>query len=310
VTVSVGLVRIDRNTTNPGDLLNDAFSACRAAKEAGKNCSRLHQPSSLEYSQRKRMIRSVPVIEQAMEKNLIELFAQPITPLLTEEDGEHHEILLRVQDEDGDLKSPVEFIKAAEQFDLMRSIDRRVVNAFFRWLEKHKYKAKTMGGFTLNLSGQSLLDDRFAEFLKEQISYSPVSPQYIGFEVTETALVKSTSQANSFIQGIREMGCYFYLDDFGSGYASYSHLKDMPVDVIKIDGVFVSDMLEQKSSYTMVKSVTEIAHFMGKKVIAEFVENEEILHALRKLKVDFAQGYAVGHPVPLDKILRDKTALN
>ena len=310
VTISVGLVRIDSNTTNPGDLLNDAFSACRAAKEAGKNCSRLHQPSSLEYSQRQRMIRSVPVIEKAVEENLIELFAQPITPLLRGDDGEHHEILLRVQNEDGDLESPVEFIQAAEQFDLMRSIDRWVVNAFFRWLEKHKDKVKTLGGFTVNLSGQSLLDNRFAKFLKEQIASSPLSPEHIGFEVTETALVKSTGQANSFIQGIREMGCDFYLDDFGSGYASYSHLKDMPVDVIKIDGVFVSDMLEQKSSYTMVKSVTEIAHFMDKKVIAEFVETEVILNALRKLKVDFAQGYAVGRPLPLNQILRNSATLN
>ena len=109
---------------------------------------------------------------------------------------------------------------------------------------------------------------------------------------------------------IREMGCSFYLDDFGSGYASYSHLKNMPVDIIKIDGVFVSDMLEQKASYTMVKSVTEIAHFMNKKVVAEFVETEAILNALRKLNVDFAQGYAVGRPIPLDQILPDRSTLN
>ncbi len=167
-----------------------------------------------------------------------------------------------------------------------------------------------MGGFALNLSGQSLLDNRFAAFLKKKISHSQISPEKIGFEVTETALVRSTGQANRFIQSIREMGCNFYLDDFGSGYASYSHLKDMPVDMIKIDGVFVSDILEQKSSYTMVKSVTEIAHFMDKKVIAEFVESEAILNVLRKLNVDFAQGYAVGRPIPLNQVLSDSSTLN
>ncbi len=309
VTTSAGLVRIDSNTNNPGELLKDAFSACRTAKEAGKNCSRLHQPSSLEFAQRQRMIKSVPMIEQAMERNLIELHAQLITPLSIGEDSDHHEILLRVQNEAGDLEGPAEFIQAAEQFDRMRSIDRWVVNAFFSWLEKNRETVRNMGGFAVNLSGQSLLDNRFAAFLKDKISHSQISPEKIGFEVTETALVRSTGQANKFIQSIREMGCSFYLDDFGSGYASYSHLKDMPVDIIKIDGVFVSDMLEQKSSYTMVKSVTEIAHFMNKKVIAEFVESEAILNALRKLNVDFAQGYAVGRPIPLDQVLPNSASL-
>ncbi|MCP3867963.1 MAG: DUF1631 family protein [Gammaproteobacteria bacterium] len=310
VTVSIGMITINSNSGSPGKLLKDAFSACRIAKEAGRNCTRLFQSSGREFEQRQRMIRSVPLIEQALESNLIELYAQLISPLDSKDTSDHFEILIRVLDEKGIRQSPVDFIQAAEQFDRMRTIDRWVLSAFFTWLKNNHDKLSNVGGFTLNLSGQSLQDETFAWFIKEQISQCILPPRMIGFEVTETALVRDVSKTNRFIREIRNIGCRFYLDDFGSGYASYSHLKDMPVDSIKIDGVFVSDMLQQKSSHAMVKSITEIAHCMGKTVVAEFVENESILHALRKIGVDFAQGYQVGRPIPIDQILTHCSAVH
>jgi len=209
VTTSVGIVTVDERCVSPAALLSNAFTACRLAKEAGKNCSRLYQPLGREFEQRQRLIKSVPIIEQALQKNLMHLHAQMITPLFGGEAGDHYEILLRVKNEDGDLECPEDFIRAAEQYDRMRSIDRRVVNAFFSWAGENRSRLEDIGGFTLNLSGQSLLDETFGWFLKEKIDQSPIPPQLIGFEVTETALIRSTSRAHGFIQNIRDIGCKF-----------------------------------------------------------------------------------------------------
>ncbi len=304
-TVSAGLVTIDKHSAQPDYLTQAANSACSLAKSDGGNCCRLYQPDEDVYSQRKRLAQAVPVIEKALEENQLGLAAQIITPVFAGEGKTtHHEILLRVLDEEGQTKSPVDFIQAAERYDRMRAVDHWVINRFFQWAEaQHNLgQLQKMGGFNLNLSGQSMNDPAFEHFLKEKIQNSPLPTELLAFEITETSVVTKMEQVKALVNRIRALGCKFYLDDFGSGYASYSYLKELPVDVIKIDGIFVKELVEDETSRAMVKSITEVSHQMGKQVVAEFVENEAILFALRDLEVDFAQGYGVGRPVPLSKI--------
>lgn len=303
VSVSVGILAIEPLGGKPAELLRAVSSACNLAKEAGRNCSRVYQSSGQEFERRQRLIKSVPIIEQALENNRILLFGQLISPLFVGEEDDHYEILLRPLGEDGQTGNPEEFILAAERYDRMRAVDRWVINTFFSWAKQNSDRLDDIGGFTINVSGQSMNDEGFRSFLKQHLTDTPFPANKIGFEITETSMVTNMTRANLLIEDIRQRGCKFYLDDFGSGYASYSYLKDLPVDVIKIDGIFVKDILEEKSSYAMVKSITEIAHYMDKKVIAEYVENEAIIVALRELNVDFAQGYGVGKPLPLQKIL-------
>jgi len=308
VTASSGIVVIDNTSETATGLLTAAASACHMAKQAGRNCSRIYQPGEQAFREERRLIRSVPFIEESLEKNLLNLNCQLITPLFIGEERDHYEVLLRVLDENNEQISPVDFIQAAERYDRMRSVDHWVINQFFSWVEDHRHELQATVNFTLNLSGQSVVDESFWDFLKRHISDCSLPPESLGFEITETALVKNMDNVVRHMVEVRNMGCKFYLDDFGSGYASYSYLKQLPVDYIKIDGVFISDLLEEKSSLAMVKSITEIAHFMDKKVIAEFVENDEVITALRELNVDLAQGYGVSRPMLIDNILEDAQA--
>ncbi len=309
VTASVGMASIQKNSLSTTALFRAVNAACALAKGEERNCTRIYRQSQEVYEKRERLIQSLPVIEEALEKNSITLFAQPISPLfIGDNELEHHEILLRVLDEKGNTFSPEEFIAAAEQYDRIRAVDRWVVNRFFNWLGSQPDAANIGGGFSINLSGHSLIDESFIQLLMEKVNNAPLPADRIAFEITETVLISNTTRVRNLMQRLREMGCKFFLDDFGSGYASYSYLKDFPVDTVKIDGVFVRDMLEDKSSFAMVRSITEISHHMGKKVIAEYAESEAILIALRQLEVDFAQGYGIGRPVPLEQLAAPMSA--
>jgi diguanylate cyclase (GGDEF)-like protein len=302
VSISLGLAAVHSDST-VARLMKSASSACSLAKSSGRNCSRVYQASEREFEEQRRLIKSVPVIEEALEKNRITLFSQLITPLFVGEENDHFEILLRVLDADGRPGSPEDFIRAAERYDRMRSIDRWVVNAFFSWLDSNSTDLDDIGGFSINLSGQSMNDAQIIDLLKQKICAAPISASKIGIEITETAMLSDVGKTNRVIEEVkRTTGCKFYLDDFGSGYASYAYLKDLSVDVVKVDGVFVRDMLNERSSHAMVKSIVDIAHYMDKKVIAEFAETEAQIIALRELDVDFAQGFGVGRPMPLQSI--------
>jgi diguanylate cyclase (GGDEF)-like protein len=305
VTASIGMTEITPNGRQADKVSQAARTACNQAKKDGHNCVRRYQPDKEEFKQQRRMVKSIPLIEQALSENRLELHAQLISPVFIG-DGliEHHEILLRPLDENGEPTSPVEFIQAAEQYGRMLAVDRWVVKSFMRWAENavKEHGAENMGAFSINLSRQSLMDENFSQFLLEQLENSPIPPKQIAFEITETAMVNQTSRTKKVMDAVHNLGCTFFLDDFGSGYASYSYLKNFPVDVVKIDGIFVKDVHQDETSRAMVKSITEVAHNMNKLVVAEFVESEGILVALRELEVDYAQGYGIGHPSPLQTL--------
>jgi len=305
-STSVGIVQIDSNSASAHQTLNQASSACKLATQDGGNCTRVYHPSDRDIEKRQKLAQAVPIIEDALNNNKLTLFAQPITPLFMGEDEDnHYEILLRVMGDDGEWHAPVEFIQAAERYNRMRSVDRWVINYMFAWLENHHQEVEGTG-FSINLSAQTLNDETFPMFITDHVEKSPLPNNHLILEITETSLVEHIEKTKILIESIKSKGVNFSLDDFGTGYSSYSYLKDFPVDYVKIDGVFIKDILTESSSYAMVKSITEISHHMEKKVVAEYVESEAILVALRELEVDFAQGYNVGHPVPLKNLLQKR----
>ena len=294
--VSIGVVPITADNEDVAALLSAADSACGAAKEAGRNRIHSFQENDIDLMRRRREMQWAARINNALEENRFELFRQTIMPLQTEEEGAHYEILLRMRDENGGIISPGLFIGAAERYNLTPAIDRWVIRQAFRWLVSEADERERLMLCSINLSGQSLGDEKFLPFVIDQFQMSGLDATKICFEITEHAAVASYSQAVRFINALKELGCKFALDDFGEGMSSFGYLKHLPVDFLKIEGGFVKEMLHDPIDREMVRSINEIGHLTGKQTIAEFAENEEIIAMLRGIGVDYAQGYGVSEP--------------
>jgi EAL domain-containing protein (putative c-di-GMP-specific phosphodiesterase class I) len=259
----------------------------------------VYSPDDKEMAERHGEMNWVANITKAFEEERFILYYQPIVPVQEnlQDKHQHFEILLRMLDENQQLVPPGAFIPAAERYNMMEEIDRWVVNHSFNWLLAHANRPVTCA---INLSGQSVNDDRFLAFLVDRIKQSGIQPHHVCFEITETAAISNLTKASSFIKTIKSLGCSFSLDDFGSGMSSFAYLKNLPVDYLKIDGSFVSDMINDPIDCAMVESINNIGHVLGIKTIAEFVENQEILARLRAIGVDYAQGYGIAKPAPLE----------
>ena len=317
VGVSIGLVEINASSSDSASVLSAADTACYAAKDKGRNRVQVYSPGDIEMAERHGEMHWVARITKAFEENRFHLYYQPIVPVLSETPKQvhttphgiqpvadrsalpvqHFEILLRMRDENHNLVPPGAFIPAAERYYMMVEIDRWVVGNVFNWLLAHADSAVICA---INLSGQSVNDDRFLTFLIDQIKLTGVAPHKVCFEITETAAISNLAKASNFIKAVKSLGCSFSLDDFGSGMSSFSYLKNLPVDYLKIDGSFVRDMINDPIDRAMVESINNIGHVMGIKTIAEFVENQEILEKLRFIGVDYAQGYGIALPAPLE----------
>ena len=294
--VSIGVVPISADNENVTALLSAADSACQAAKEAGRNRIHSFQENDIDLMRRRREMQWAARINNALEENRFELFRQTIQPLQTDEEGAHYEILLRMRDETGGIIAPGLFIEAAERYGITPNIDRWVIRSAFRWLVSEADERERLALCSINLSGQSFSDEKFLPFVVDQFQMSGIDATKICFEITETAAIASYSQANRFINALKELGCKFALDDFGTGLSSFGYLKHFPVDYLKIDGSFVKEILHDPIDREMVRSINEIGHLTGKQTIAEFAENEEIITMLRGMGVDYAQGYGVSEP--------------
>jgi len=252
--------------------------------------------NDIELMRRRREMQWAARINAALEEGRFELFRMAIMPLQKAETGAHYELLLRMRDESGRIVAPDNFIVAAERYGITPNIDRWVIENAFRWLVSEADERERLAMCSINLSGQSLGDDKFLPFVIDQFQKSGLDASKICFEITETAAVASFSQANRFIQALKELGCKFALDDFGTGLSSFGYLKHFPVDYLKIDGSFVREILHDPIDREMVRSINEIGHLTGKQTIAEFAENAEIIQMLTSIGVDFAQGYGVSQP--------------
>ena len=280
-----------------------ADTACYSAKDAGRNRVHLAQEDDDEIASRRGEMQWVSKITKALEDDKFEFFYQTILP--TDENNDSMksiELLLRMQGDNGNLIPPGAFIPAAERYNLMIKIDHWVINHAFKWLSEHPEESATLNKCAINLSGQSIGDESFLDFIKTKLETYNIEPEKICFEITETAAISNLAKATKFISELNKLGCFFSLDDFGSGLSSFAYLKNMPVDFIKIDGMFVRDIVHDPIDQEMVRSIISIAKAMGKLTIAEFVENDSIIEILKDFGVDYIQGYGVDIPKPLDKL--------
>ncbi len=303
IGVSVGLVMIGSGTTTLKEVMKAADAACYMAKEKGRNRIHLFSEDDEELSLRQTEMAWVARIKTALAHDRFCLYSQAIVALQGEPDshvGAHVEILLRMLDDDGRIVAPMAFIPAAERYDLMIQIDRWVIRNTFRMLAATKnLPGHAIATCAINLSGGSIGDEQFVEFVLEQQRLHAVSWKVVCFEITETAAIANLSKAALLIARLRGLGCRFSLDDFGAGMSSFGYLKHLPVDYLKIDGSFVKDMLTDATDRAMVAAINQIGHVMGKQTIAEFVENQAIMECLRAIGVDYAQGLGVSRPEPV-----------
>ena len=308
VALSMGLVPVNARNNNVTELLQAAESSCKLAKDVGGNRLQVYHAGHSQLAQRSAVMKWVGKIDEILEEDRLLLYCQRIEPINGDPSVQSHfEILLRVVDDQGNIQSPHEFIQASEWYGRMVAVDRWVITKIFKWMADHRDALEDIAAFTINLSGQSITDDSFLGFVLEQMNNTHIPQHKICFEVTETVGITNLSDASAFIMEMKKTGCTFALDDFGSGMSSYAYLKNLPVDLIKIDGVFVKNMESNSIDYALVKSICEVGHFMNKKVVAEYVENDTILNLLCAIGVDYAQGYAIDEPGPLDRLLVAKS---
>ncbi|MDH3978901.1 MAG: EAL domain-containing protein [Gammaproteobacteria bacterium] len=305
IGASIGVVLVDKDSGGIANIMSAADAACYSAKDAGRNRIHVFGKNDAMIVDRYGEMQWVARINEALENNRFQLFCQQIISV-----GSTGacplgliEILVRMKDEKGKLIPPGAFIPAAERYNLMTSLDRWVVKTTFEWLDRNSHITDQLGKCSINLSGQSISDARFLDYLLDLLTESAVPAGKICFEITETAAITNLSEATEFISRLKEIGCSFALDDFGSGLSSFAYLKNLPVDYLKIDGSFVKDIVDDPIDEAMVRSINEIGHVMGKETIAEFVENDQILEKLHDIGVDYAQGFGIDTPKPLDQFV-------
>jgi len=307
VGVSIGVVNIKDGLFTIADVLSAADSACYVAKEKGRNRVQVYHAEDSELSLRQGEMEWIGRLQKALEEDRFVLYAQDIAEIKAPRGRvTHRELLLRMLDEHGEIVMPMAFIPAAERYGLMPSIDRWVIRNAFAIISRQRVDGRhdLADICSINLSGASIGDETFLDFIRGQFSHFNVPCQSICFEITETAAIARLDKATHFIQELRALGCLFSLDDFGAGMSSFAYLKHLPVDYLKIDGGFVKDMADDPIDRAMVEAINSVGHVMGKKTIAEFVDSDRVIALLREIGVDFAQGYGVAKPRPFGPRLR------
>lgn len=301
---SIGVVAINEESEDVNKVLRLADSTCYAAKDFGKSRVHVYQPDDQELMQKQGEMLWVSRINKALKDNRFILYFQLIKPL-EEEKGSHYEVLLRMLDEQYNIIPPGAFLPAAEHYDLVKKLDRWVVSSVFHWLSEHHQQHEDLNVCSINLSGHSLMDLDFAKYVIEQFYIYNINPRKICFEITETAAIKNLLMAGQFIEILKQEGCLFALDDFGSGMSSFGYLKQLKIDFLKIDGLFVKDIINDPIDEAMVRSINEVGHTMGLKTIAEYVENDKILEKIKEIGVDYVQGHGIAKPMPFEQLLNN-----
>lgn len=291
-------------------LLSHADAACFAAKEYGGNRLVAASREGDELKVRTASMRSALQVREALDQRRFTLYCQPIVPLdPLATTKRNFEILLRWTDADGAPRAPAELIAAAERYRLGPRLDRYVVDAVLHWLETHPEYADTIHHCGINLGGGTLVDEEFSDYFAARLRRSSVPAERLCLEITETNVVRDRTRAQRFIKRMRDLGCRFALDDFGTGFCSFGYLQHLDVDYLKIDGSFVRDLGNSELAEAVVRSITEIAHVLDKRTVAEQAETRAQLDSLRAMGVDYAQGYAISRPQPIDAFFEDVATL-
>ena len=298
IGVSIGMVNIDCNSASLAKMLADADSACFMAKEMGRNQVHIFMQDDQELMRRRGEMSWHPRIQEALDNDNFVIYQQRIEPAggMNSNGRCSYELLVRMRDYDGSHIPPGAFLPAAERYGLSPKLDRWIIRRVFEWLRDNPEYVAGLDHCAINLSGLSMGDKEMLPFLREQFDQTGLHAERICFEITETAAIYNLAVATRFIGELKEMGCYFALDDFGSGLSSFAYLKNLPVDYLKIDGMFVRNIMDDDIDFAMVRSINEIGKVMGKRTIAEFVENDAIRQRLHDIGVDLVQGYGVARP--------------
>lgn len=306
ISVNIGIVVINGDTDirTASEVLARGDQACNIARKRSGAPIFLYRPSdsALQDLQKSRLY--VTLVRKALNSDWFQLYVQPIVNLF-EKQTSHYEILLRLEDNDGHFHSPADFIPVAENNFMIDQLDFWVVDKALSYMEKLSL-AHADTSFSINLSGDGLQNPAILELVRNRIAYHSINPSRLMFELTETAAVKDEKAIRETITKLRSMGCKFAIDDFGTGFSSFNYIKNYPVDYIKIDGMFIRNLVNEHSDQILVKSMVDIAHDLGKKVIAEYVEDEATLQLLKEYCVDYVQGYHLGKPQPITTILQEK----
>ncbi len=307
ISISVGVALLD---TGAGELMHSlaaAETACKAAKDRGRNRVEVYHPNDASLVRRFDDINIAGQLREAIDAGRFRLDAQLILPFAGAESARpHYELLIRMIDDEGRTIGPDRFMSAAIRYQLMPSIDRWVLNKAIEMLQPH---AQLLAGkalsFAINFSGQSLNDATFPDFILDRIATSGLDPELFCFELTENATIASLERAESLMRRLRRLGCGVALDDFGTGLSSLAYLRQLPVTMLKIDGSFVRDVLKDPRAESMVRAIAQLARSMSIATVGEYVETEEIRARIATLGVDYGQGFAIGRPGPLDELLTE-----
>ncbi|MES2317149.1 MAG: EAL domain-containing protein [Pseudomonadota bacterium] len=297
--VSIGLTPIDRSTASVEEAMRRADHACYIAKERGRNRIFVHYHGDLDFAQRRSDMHWVTRLTHAFQNEQLQLYCQPIMALSDGDGKKHYEILLRLRNGRSGPVMPGTFLPAAERYDVILKIDRWVLSRTLNWLSENKAHTATLNMCSINLSRRSLTDPTFHKYAAELLDASDVPANKLCFEITEHGAIADMQKTIAFIEAMSARGCRFSLDDFGTGMTSFSYLKQLPVNFIKIDGSFIQMMSSSEVDFEMVRFTNDISHMMGRQTIAEYVSDESILASLKEIGVDFAQGYCIGKPRPL-----------
>jgi diguanylate cyclase (GGDEF)-like protein len=305
VGVSIGAVGIDRYSGGIHNLLITADSACYMAKEKGRNRVQLYRKTDEDLARQQGEMLWVTRITEGLKHDKFELYCQPIVSVpLSGSAPNHYEILVRLRERNGNLSPPGAFIPAAERYNMISLVDRWVVDHILDFLQQWQQDDKLR--FSINLSGKSLADKALLEHIENRFKNGDAGRHEICFEITESAAIISLATALHFMESLKRLGCYFSLDDFGRGMSSFSYLKTLPVDYLKIDGSFIRDIVIDPVARAMVTAINQIAHTMKLQTIAEFVESQPILDELAHLEIDHAQGFHICKPFPINELASNR----
>lgn len=296
IGATIGITLINRDTQVESEILAQADMACYTAKQAGRNRSHVYELAQSGVQKLREEMQWINWFNKSIDEDRLELFRQRVAPLDGRDEAPHYEVLLRIRRYRDVLEPPGPFLIAAEKHGLSPEVDRFVIHKLCRWLSEYP---DDPASYSVNLSALSLNDEHFLDFILEMLDIHEIDGRRISFEITETAAIQNLDNARRLIAGLKSRGCAFYLDDFGKGMASFSYLKHLPADYLKIDGSFVLEMLRDPADFAIVNAFNQIAHDLSRKSVAECVENQYQMEKLREIGVDYVQGYAVHLPEPL-----------
>jgi len=301
--ISIGVVIVNPHMRRIAQVMNAADAACYAAKDAGRNRVHVYKEDDALIEHRHGEMEWVLRAKRGLNENRLFLEAQPIVPLAEGATGmPHYELLVRMRDENGRAVPPAAFLPSVERYNLAVRYDRWVIGAALDWIKSNPQRLSSVSRFFINLARDSVIDPETAAYVRQAAASAGVDPHRLGFEISENVAIANLSRANQLINDLRRLGCATSLDDFGSGVSSFAYLKALAVEYIKVDGMFVGNISQDQVDYAMVRSIKDIGHVMGKKIIAESVETSAVLEKLREIGIDYAQGFEVGMPRPMEEI--------